>query len=527
MWELHSPSSYTAPSGYESKWHVWNIISQIFDPVWKMLSDYIIAFQNIIDSDNTVPVWNSTTQVFDVGTITDTGVNVWIWMSNPSEKLSIDGRLSVTGIPNSDDDVWSRLYNDGRYINIWDSINGDTIEDGTLDSSEIQDNSIISWDIRDGTIRTDDISSNSIVRPVWNTSLVWPRSWRDWSWDSAGSGLYPHNMFLWYYAWYKITTGSNNIFLWRRSGYEVTSSTRNTFIWALSWSDTTTWGRNTFIGLDAWRWNTTGSNNIAIGAYSTLPNPTSSNQLSIWNRIYGLANGNIGIWTSTPSQRLEVAGKIKMTTQTQSTDSDDTVATKGYVDDAFISQANSPQINEYYVLGVNWETEKEMKLPNDVSFCSFSWFKTTADDQNMYDSCRVYKDVDTQDWKLSLSKHSNDTLECRATCVKFGNESIWKTLQRECVMVQVWWWVTNEQIVTTDKWLSLKTNDVVNDVYNTTITLYGKWNWKISDTCKWGWTKWGGWRYNGIINISDNSCRNKNNWNGRYTEAEFCRMREI
>ena len=44
-------------------------------------------------------------------------------------------------------------------------------------------------------------------------------------------------------------------------------------------------------------------------------------------------NGNVGIGTLTPSQLLDVAGKIRMRTQTASSDSDDTVATKGYVDE--------------------------------------------------------------------------------------------------------------------------------------------------------------------------------------------------
>jgi hypothetical protein len=45
-----------------------------------------------------------------------------------------------------------------------------------------------------------------------------------------------------------------------------------------------------------------------------------------------LDNGNVWIGTNTPTAKLEVNGKIKMTSQTISSDTSDTVATKGYVD---------------------------------------------------------------------------------------------------------------------------------------------------------------------------------------------------
>ena len=49
------------------------------------------------------------------------------------------------------------------------------------------------------------------------------------------------------------------------------------------------------------------------------------------------SDGNVGIGTTSPTQKLDVNGKIRMRTQTAAADGDDIVATKKYVDDKVAS----------------------------------------------------------------------------------------------------------------------------------------------------------------------------------------------
>ena len=67
------------------------------------------------------------------------------------------------------------------------------------------------------------------------------------------------------------------------------------------------------------------------GIESVLAENNNANKRSLENLKQLLAD-TIGIGTTTPTERLDVAGKIRMQTATETTDGDDIVATKGYVD---------------------------------------------------------------------------------------------------------------------------------------------------------------------------------------------------
>ena len=67
------------------------------------------------------------------------------------------------------------------------------------------------------------------------------------------------------------------------------------------------------------------------GIEGVLAESNNANKRSLENLKQLLAD-TIGIGTTAPTQRLDVAGKIRMQTATETTDGDDIVATKGYVD---------------------------------------------------------------------------------------------------------------------------------------------------------------------------------------------------
>lgn len=118
---------------------------------------------------------------------------------------------------------------------------------------------------------------------------------------------------------WKNTTGTANTSFGFGALLNNTTGLNNTAIGWRAVQGITTGSNNTALGNFAGTNLTTGSNNIIIGYSVNTPTATSSNTLNIGNLVFGinldgtgpaLSTGNIGIGTTNPAFKFEVAGNI-------------------------------------------------------------------------------------------------------------------------------------------------------------------------------------------------------------------------
>jgi hypothetical protein len=106
------------------------------------------------------------------------------------------------------------------------------------------------------------------------------------------------------------TTGQQNTGIGVDALFATTTGNFNTALGFKAGSGLSSGSSNTMLGYETGNSISTGTNNTAIGFQAQVPSATGSNQLSIGNWIYGNA-GNIGIGVLVPTEKLEVAGKIR------------------------------------------------------------------------------------------------------------------------------------------------------------------------------------------------------------------------
>jgi hypothetical protein len=120
-------------------------------------------------------------------------------------------------------------------------------------------------------------------------------------------------------ALYSNTTGNYNSAVGGSALYYNTTGYENSAMGFCALANNTTGSENSAVGHDAGFLNSTGNGNVFLG-YQAGYNETGSNKLYIANSsanpplIYGdFSTGNVGIGTTSPAAKLEVAGQVKIT----------------------------------------------------------------------------------------------------------------------------------------------------------------------------------------------------------------------
>ncbi len=271
--------------------------------------------------------------------------------------LRVNGSLNINNaftLPTADGTAGQVLQTDGAGLASWSNVPASTLVSDMDDDTKIQVEESVDEDV----IRLDIEGTESFVftRNASGPPRIQINDGNVLMGGSAGAAISTgtSNTMLGTSAGENLTTGFTNTFIGRNSGKSSIGAGDNTFIGAFSGEDNLTGGNNTFIGLlsgarnvggsfntflgwssglnhtsgnsnvfigqSAGANNLTGSDNVFLGKQSGQ-NETGSNRLYIDNSntttplIYGefdndivKINGNLGVGTANPVERLHVTG---------------------------------------------------------------------------------------------------------------------------------------------------------------------------------------------------------------------------
>ncbi len=212
----------------------------------------------------------------------DDGTNVGIGTSTPSQKLDINGNLSLNGalMPGGSAGTAGQvlLSTGSGTAPVWGNTNGSgwslTGNSGTVNGTNFI-----------GT--TDNVAFNVRVnnQPALHID------------NSTG-----YSTFLGYQAGMSMTNGSATL-IGYAAGMDITTGVDNTLVGLGAGSFTTTGNENTALGSNAFGGNTTGSRNTAIGSHALTSSTTSSDQTAIGAEALGESYADVGN-TAVGSQAL-------------------------------------------------------------------------------------------------------------------------------------------------------------------------------------------------------------------------------
>jgi hypothetical protein len=275
-------------------------------------------------STNYIPYDNGTKLINS--NIVYNGTNVGIWTVNPTEKLDVNGtgkmsalmtyRLVSNGnieIDSADIIPWP---GDPWNIYIWTK-NAWLVGIGTTSPSQklsVNWNLKLEWGSRyvyfngwNWYIRTETVGNHMYFQTNWANTRMTITSWGNiWIWTTSPNSLNKLQV-AWVIAWDKIVSMGNNI------ASTSSSTAADIVIWSSDF-----WG--TRHDSSIMFWSTASASRILNKAddfYFSVrnQNPTSWANAKIsatsWWSSYFI--GNLGIWTISPSEKLEVNGNVKAT----------------------------------------------------------------------------------------------------------------------------------------------------------------------------------------------------------------------
>lgn len=270
--------------------------------------------------------------------------------------------------------------------------------------------------------------------------------------SNAGTSLTTggQNTFLGSSAGTSLTTGGQNTFLGSVAGNEMIDGYLNTMIGLTAGSNQTTGSNNTYIGASAGSNKTQGNDNVMIGFSAGNSNGTGSGNVFIGNKagffetgsnrlyiensdissplIYGDfaddivgINGNLGIGTTAPTQRLDVAGTTK-TTQLQVTGSTTTTTLT-----ANELTANTKTTTNSLQIGANGYSVSEMRIGTSTIGANSSGGVRTAYVDFGQDFSSIPKVICTP--RQETGGSYSDTFSCTTKSVTVSG--CWVNVRRE------------------------------------------------------------------------------------------------